>query len=161
VYAEAMRRYGFPVALGTLLPFFFEDRNRVYSLVPGWFAKKRVEGAGQIAFTASDLIPIFDDLWARIAYAYRETIGRGAAPIDFDKALLADTDLVADVRKLGDIFRGQRFGYRVDNAFHPLVCLFRSTLNEKGLPGLLTRDVQLKTTGFNFAAPAGYDPTAL
>lgn len=161
VYAEAMRRYGFPVALGTLLPFFFEDRNRVYSLVPGWFAKERVEGAGQIAFTASDLIPIFDDLWARIVYAYRETIGKGAPPIDFVKALLADADFVADARKLADIVRGQRFGYRVDNAFHPLVCFFRSTLNEKGLPGLLTRDVQLKTTGFNFAAPTGYDPTAL
>jgi hypothetical protein len=161
VYAEAMRRHGFPVALGTLLPFFFEDRNRVYSLVPGWFAKERVEGAGQIAFTASDLIPIFDDLWARIVYAHRETIGKGAPPIDFVKALLADTDFVADARKLADIVRGQRFGYRVDNAFHPLVCFFRSTLNEKGLPGLLTRDVQLKTTGFNFAAPAGYDPTAL
>jgi hypothetical protein len=161
ISGKAMQRYGLPVAFGTFLPFFFEDRNRILSLVPGWFSKERRQGSGEIAVTASDVIPIFDELWPRILKAYRETIEKGAPAIEFVRALLADPVLIADVRKLVKLFVGNRFGYRVDNAFHPLVCFFRRTLNEKGLSGLLTRDVQLKTTGFDFSSPGGYAPTAL
>ncbi len=154
------------VPLGTLMPYFYGDYDRAYVVVPGFYERPRIKGDEQLAGagttervrkTFSDVHQLLDDVIALLTKYLHKYAADPAQPLqDLVGELLADPEYVR-IRAEIEVYRTLRYGLAFRNFYHPLVCAFRTRLNESGIPGLLDRDLQLTDTGFDFASH--YKPT--
>ncbi len=145
--------------LGTLLPYYYGDYTRDYVIVPGFYPRQRdrkgppVTEADieELKKTASDVLQLIDDTVAlarTYLLIYQTTPGMTLQQL-LDK-LHQDPDYLALVEEI-KAYRKLGYGLNVRNFYHPLVCAFRTALNASGVPGLMTRELQLSDTGFDFA----------
>lgn len=149
-----------PIPLGTFMPFWYEDGEHNYVIVPGWFSPSVQIDAGPASpgtrTTISDVIPIAQEA-AAIAKKYLSDLKKSPPDIaGFIQHVTNDPqfpDVVKKIRELTQL----SFGYEFDNSYHPLVCPLRRTLYAQGLDALLARDTQLMTNA-NFDFNANYAP---
>jgi len=152
------------VGLGYFYPWFFADKNRTFFVRPELMASAPpptqvievlVRGGGTTPAPQkcsaditrlfyADLVEIFKDL---IEYAELGQLG------------------AAEMAKLQAFYGSQwQFQFQFKNFYHPFACLFTTTLYQNDLDGLLSRNIQLSTTKFQFnSTPNGfyqtYEPT--
>ncbi|KAG9054670.1 putative Insecticidal toxin complex protein TccB2 [Serendipita sp. 407] len=152
VYPSSLYRNQWLLPLGTFMPFFHNDYTRSWAVVPNFHPPK--EGQASDEKTFSDIYPL-----VILAYSlYEKYIQVWDKTHDFKQLkelLIADSDyqrLISEVEMLIKLKRGFHFY----NFYHPLICHLLSTLNNGGIPLLMDRDTQLKSTSFNFTKT--YDP---
>jgi hypothetical protein len=161
-YVRETYREGIFVPLGTLMPFFYGDSSRGYTIIPGFFQTPEEEKeAGQVnqrtfsdilkfAQTAVDLVMRYYAMWIQKQFP------------DFNalwQALVKDEDFVWLSEEFA-AYQKLHFGHRFKNFYHPLVCYLRETLYKDGIPALMKRQAQLYKTNFVFGPGATYDPTS-
>jgi hypothetical protein len=159
------------LVFGTLMPFFFEDNQRGYVLIPGYYGGLgdnwafggglgNTEGASRITKTFSNVRQLFVDTVALLA-KYLQLLA--AAPTAAGKEAVLK-ELAADpeyARILAEYhsYRATRYGIVVRNFYYPRMCRLRERFFEGGVPALLARATQLEVGPFQFQdAVAGYAP---
>ncbi|SMX36817.1 neuraminidase-like domain-containing protein [Maliponia aquimaris] len=142
--------------LGTWLPYFFEDSERAYAVVPGLYSP---DDGGKTKRTFSDILKLVEDILALVArYVARLTATPAPDPAAVLSDLLEDPDFI-DIRDEIQRYFGLRFAERFENLYHPLVCPLRATLYKSGIDKMMARDSQLQITAFDFDDT--FDPTSL
>jgi Tc toxin complex TcA C-terminal TcB-binding domain/Neuraminidase-like domain len=138
--------------LGTLLPYFMEDSNQAYVIIPGFYKAEHSESDGPIYVkrTASNVMKLIEDILA-LFYKY---IAKYQANPSQDiniliQELLADDDYQEIVKEL-KVYKKLSYGEQFNNMYHPLVCALRKTLYKEGIPQLMKRETQLQKTNFDF-----------
>jgi hypothetical protein len=152
------------LVFGTLMPFFFEDNQRGYVLIPGFYGeldqKKRTR---QTTKTFSNVRRLFIDTVALVT-KYLQLLA--AAPTAAGKEtvlsrLAADHEYARILAEYAS-YRATRYGIVVRNFYHPLACRLRERFFEGGVPALLARTSQLEVGPFQFEDPAnGHAPAPI
>jgi len=153
------RKQGFYIPLGTFMPHFFEDGNRGYVIVPGFYqARKQDEGEQTIQKTFSDILKFLEDMLALIQkYWQKLPIEFGGNFSNMLAALIKDTEY-SRLTEEWKVYQTLTYGLKFNNFYHPLACYLRSTLYRDGIPALMQRDTQLHRTDFKFGADTTYKP---
>ena len=171
---QAILRYA-RIPLGTLLPYYMEDSNHSYVIVPGFYEKTAqvnkpdgligenisISGSGETEYqnikrTVSDVLQLFEDIAAFIQ-SYKK-YKANSSPTEEQKAEIID-DALEIVHEF-QIYAGLKYGEGFRNMHHPLVCPLRVALYKDGIPALMKRETQLYINpDFNFKNY--YQPTAL
>ncbi|WP_444944305.1 neuraminidase-like domain-containing protein [Microbulbifer sp. ZKSA006] len=150
--------------LGTLLPYFMEDSEQGYVIIPGFYARASGDPSGELTSasssttevrrTASDVIQFIEDA----LNLYLKVVARvqaGESFADVVQDLPNDDDyqkLLSEFQTYTELQYGERFA----NMYHPLMCAFRKILYQEGIPALMRRSTQMQQTAFSFANY--YDP---
>jgi hypothetical protein len=152
----------FKIPLGTLLPYFMEDSNHAYVIIPGLYRVDKDPQTGEPVYvkrTGSNIMQLIEDT---IALAKKYVAIFQADPAQdmaqFWQKLSADPEfqrIVAEIRVEVTL----RYGEQFKNMYHPLVCPLRTTLYRDGIPALMKRETQMRVTPFKF--DNYYQPTAL
>jgi hypothetical protein len=147
------------VPLGTFMPYFYGDASRTFAIVPGFYRAATKGAAGGVEKTFSDIQQFVQDAIALLAKYLQ--IYQADPAHDLNKVvqqLVADTEFVRLKAELA-AYRSLEYGVAWKTFYHPLLCSLRATLYRDGIPGLMSRDVQLTDTGFDFASV--YHPTSM
>ena len=140
------------IPLGTLLPYFMEDSNHAYVIIPGFYKVENDENSGNEVYvkrTGSDAMQLIEDIIA----LFKKYIAKYAVNPDRNallQELMADNDYHKIVDEL-KVYAGLKYGEQFKNMYHPLVCPLRTILYKQGIAELMKRETQLqKNTTFNF-----------
>lgn len=145
------------IPLGTLLPYFMEDSQHAYAIVPGFYKTVAGDNGGDptvVQRTASDVMQLIEDIIAlfnKYLAIYRANPDLAALL----QQLVADVDYQNIVAEL-QVYETLSYGEQFENLYHPLICSLRKTLYRDGIPALMKRETQLQQTTFDFSTY--YDP---
>ncbi|HMH46001.1 MAG TPA: neuraminidase-like domain-containing protein, partial [Pyrinomonadaceae bacterium] len=152
----------FKIPLGTLLPYFMEDSNHAYVIIPGLYRVDKGPQTGEPVYvkrTGSDIMQLIEDT---IALAKKYLAIYQADPLQdltkFWQMLAADSEFQRIVVEVGVDVK-LKYGEQFKNMYHPLVCPLRTTLYRDGIPALMKRETQMQVTPFKF--DNYYQPTPL
>jgi hypothetical protein len=162
LYALGGRLKGMSIKLplGTLLPYFMEDSNHAYVIIPGFYNTEKNPLPGDtvcIKRTGSNVMQLIEDiitLFNKYIALYKADPGQDINTLI--QKLLEDNDYQEIVKEL-KIYTSLFYGKEFKNMYHPLVCSLRTTLYKEGINGLMKRETQLKSSAFNFKTH--YDPS--
>lgn len=147
------------IPLGTLMPFFYEDRDRGYVIVPGFYDPvKRLENNGPMQRTFSDILKFVQDAIKLLMEYWQKWRQKVASLPELLEELVQDEEFI----RLGaefNTYQTLRPGYKFRNFYHPLVCSLRTAVYKDGIPGLMKHEVQMQKTGFDFGSNNAYEPT--
>lgn len=163
------------VPLGTMLPFFFEDRSRSFCIIPAFFWRQKAKAIetksglvfpdddtfDKLSYYASDIIPFIDTLFELFGEIYAEVSkDPNASTDDFLKAYFADQNVDTAILTLlfGRPWWNGLF-HHVENFHHPLACTMRRALYQGGIKQLMRRDTQLTKTDFALDGTGEYQPS--
>ncbi|MBI3398309.1 MAG: hypothetical protein HY026_03630 [Deltaproteobacteria bacterium] len=141
------------IPLGTLLPYFMEDSNHAYVIIPEFYNVNEDPNAGNPVYvkrTGSDVMQLIEDIIA----LFKKYIAKYAVNPDINallQELMADNDYHKIVDEL-KVYAGLKYGEQFKNMYHPLICALRKTLYRDGIPELMKRETQLQKTNFDFEA---------
>lgn len=146
--------------LGTLLPYFMEDSNHAYVIIPGFYKTAEDPETGDPVFvkrTVADVFQLIEDITALVKKYQAIYLSDPSLEVEkFWAQFWADDDTQAIVEELV-VYITLQYGEQFKNMYHPLVCPLRTTLYRGGVAELMKRETQLKDTGFNFNS--FYQPT--
>jgi hypothetical protein len=154
---EVDPEWAFPRA-GTWLPFFYNDQQRTYFVLP---ASART-AESRMASNEGPALRYYPDLLGDLLGKIREAEERFPAIIEahfphataaqkaamLESALAQHRDAVG--RMARDGLQSRKFHFKT--FYHPFVCDFARLVNDplEGIPGLMRRQTQLKDSGFSF-----------
>ena len=144
-----VRSIKFP--LGTLLPYFKEDSNHAYVIIPGFYANKKEQEKGDmtvVSRTGSNVMQLIEDIIA----LFKKYIAKYAENPDIN-ALLQELMTDNDYHKIVDelrVYGGLKYGEQFKNMYHPLICPLRTILYKHGISELMKRETQLQIANFDF-----------
>ncbi len=152
------------LVFGTLMPFFFEDNQRGYVLIPGFYGGfDERTGTWRTTKTFSNARRLFVDVIALIT-KYLRLLATAPTPAEKNAVLdrlAADPEFARILAEI-DSYRHTQFGIVVRNFYHPLACRLRERFFEGGVPTLLARATQLEVGPFRFENPVtGHAPAPL
>lgn len=154
IFGRAIKDRSFKIPLGTLLPYFMEDSNHAYVIIPGFYGVDKDPDTGepiQIKRTGSDVLHLIEDIIALVqSYLAKVAAGEDTSVLTNDFLKIVDEIKVYFTLQYGEQFK---------NMYHPLVCPLRTTLYKDGIPALMQRKTQLQVTPFNFNS--NYQPTSI
>ncbi len=137
--------------LGTLLPYFIEDSNHAYVIIPGFYKINNDQDTGDsvlVKRTSSNILQLIEDIIS-LFKKYKEKFAKNPDINALLQELMTDNDyhkIVDELKIYGDLKYGEQF----KNMYHPLVCPLRATLYKHGIPELMKRETQLQITNFDF-----------
>jgi peptidoglycan hydrolase-like protein with peptidoglycan-binding domain len=151
------------LVFGTLMPFFFEDNQRGFMLVPGFYGpidertgvRRTVKTFSNVHRLVLDIIALFVQYIRRLAAATTQ-----AERDQVIAELFVDPDFKAIVAAI-ESYKRTQFGIHVRNFYHPMACRLREKFFQGGVPLLLARATQLEVGPFRFEDATGYAPTPL
>ncbi len=144
--------------LGTLFPYFFEDSDRAFAIVPGMYGIQEDDQGKEYSVkrTFSDIHRLLLEMFALFQkYTAKWNQDPNQDPVAFVEEFQNDPDTLHIKEELQG-YRGLRIGEQYKNLYHPLICLIRRTLYNEGVAGIMKREVQLTQTSFDFKAT--FDP---
>ena len=150
------------IPLGTLLPYFMENSNHAYVIIPGFYGVDKDPISGdpiQIKRTGSNVLQLIEDIIAlfnKYLAIYNEDPNQDLTLL-FEQ-LIADNDFQEIVAEI-NVYMGLNYGEQFKNMYHPLLCSLRKTMYKDGIPELMKRDTQLQKTSFHFGSY--YTPSPL
>jgi hypothetical protein len=112
------------VPLGTLLPYFKEDSNHAYVIIPGFYQGKRDENIAEETYvqrTGSDVMQLIEDIIA----LFNKYMAKYAENPDINallQELVADNEYQRIVDEL-KVYAGLSYGEQFKNMYHPLIWL--------------------------------------
>lgn len=138
--------------LGTLLPYFMEDSNHAYVIIPGLYRTVEDPQTGKVLVkrTGSDIMQLIEDtiaLGKKYIALYLEDPTQDMTK--FWEKLQADPDFQRIVEEI-TLYATLKYGEQFKNMYHPLVCPLRTTLYRDGIPALMKRETQMQVTPFKF-----------
>jgi hypothetical protein len=153
VYGARDKRRLWKIPMGTLLPYFMENSNHNYVIIPGFYGVDKDPNTGQpvqTRRTGSDVHRFIEDAIA-LYVKYMKKLQDD--PNHDVNALLQE--LVADpefqrLKEEFQTYKSMNYGEQFKNMYHPLICFLRKTLYKDGIPALMKRETQLYKTAFNF-----------
>jgi len=148
------------IPLGTLLPYFKEDSNHAYVIIPGFYEReKEQETADSVVVnrTGSNVMQLIEDIIALFnKYIAKYKADPGQDINALIQELVADNDYQEIVNEL-TVYASLSYGEQFKNMYHPLICALKKTLYRDGIPEFMKRETQLqKNPLFNFEQY--YDP---
>ncbi|MEQ8160546.1 MAG: neuraminidase-like domain-containing protein, partial [Smithellaceae bacterium] len=126
------------IPLGTLLPYFEEDSNHAYVIIPGFYGTEKDPETGEplnVQRTGSNVMQLIEDIIA----LFMKYMAKYAANPDVD-ALLKELAEDEDYQEIVDEFKVYAklsYGEQFKNMYHPLVCALRKTLYKDGIAALM------------------------
>ncbi|MGB8193187.1 MAG: neuraminidase-like domain-containing protein, partial [Chitinophagaceae bacterium] len=135
--------WSFKIPLGTMLPYFMEDSEHAYVVMPGFYAQGEDWSLNtSVKRTGSDVMRLIEDVQAlhnKFMGEYKQDTRRLVEDPDFQRINkeISAYDLLA-------------YGEQFKNLYHPLVCALRTTMNRSGIPALMKRETQMQQTKFDF-----------
>ena len=163
---QAILRY-LRIPLGTLLPYFMEDSNHAYVIIPGFYEKgskavrpdRETEGNINISVsqeqeeyksikrTGSDVLQLIEDIYALIQSFIQYKKDPSPAPEQLAELI----DDFQEIMREFQVYAGLKYGEEFKNMYHPLVCPLKSALYKDGIPAIMKRETQLYLNpNFNF-----------
>lgn len=161
------------IPTGTLLPYFKENNNRAYLVLPGLYKSESTKGLQDSEKrTASDVLVLIDNIIDLYKRHTNPVDGQDYIPsnvvienlirdeefqdilkeltlynrvVDFYNLLIGSSDT-----SLENVDYTLAYGEQFKNLYHPLVCSLRSTLYKSGIPELMKRKTQMQRTPFDF-----------
>jgi hypothetical protein len=150
----------FKMPLGTLLPYFMEDSNHAYTIIPGLYGQDKDPQTGESIFvkrTGSDIMQLIEDIIAlAIKYLKIFQADPGQDLNQFWDNLNADPEFQRIFEEVKVMIK-LKYGEQFKNMYHPLVCPLRTVLYRDGIPALMKRDTQMQVGNFKF--DTNYQPT--
>ena len=161
--AVGERGRGFALPLGTLMPYFYGDESRTYCIIPGFYPRLASKPptdhpAGPpppVIPQAKTFSTVLQDLEDVLTLAQHWIAQFLLDPTQDPNAFVAEVKADKEYQRLAAEFASYQklhYGLQFANFYHPLVCTMRSAFNAKGVPGLMSRELQLTDTGFDFAS---------
>lgn len=135
------------IPLGTLLPYFMEDSNHGYVIIPGFYNVVSESETGKpvyVARTASNVMQLIEDIQILI----NSIVSYNKNP-DPEKLKKIQDDFQKIVDEL-KVYVSLSYGEQFKNMYHPLICTLRKTLYKDGISELMKRQTQLQKTNFDF-----------
>ena len=145
------------IPLGTLLPYFMEDSDHAYVIIPGFYKTNKNSNTGEPIYlqrTGSNILQLIEDINA-LLIKYMALYGTNPNIQALIQKLIQDPEyqrIIAELKELQTMQYGEKF----KNMYHPLICPLRKTLYRDGVPELMKRDTQLQVSLFDFKKY--YDP---
>ncbi|MFL5739895.1 MAG: neuraminidase-like domain-containing protein [Flavisolibacter sp.] len=138
------------IPFGTLLPYFMEDTNHAYVVIPGFYSSKErgshlTDKTRRTAWNIFTLINNIIALFNKYLALYKANHNLPAVL----QKLVQDRDYQDMIAEL-KIYRTLNYGEHFKNLYHPLICSLRKTLYKDGIPALMNRNTQLQQTSFDF-----------
>jgi len=150
-YSSAVRRGGVTIPLGTFMPYFYGDVARTYAIIPGFYQQKVWDPRQRVEKMFSDIDQFVRDIIALVAKYLQIYQADPAHDVKkLTQALVVDPEYLR-LKAEWAVYKSLQFGLKFSNFYHPLICLFRSTLAREGIPALMQRDVQLAANQFDFS----------
>lgn len=148
------------IPFGTLFPYFFEDSNHAYVIVPGLYGKREDETSNEIILrrTFSDIHKLLMDiitLYAKYLKKYQEDPNQDLSVLF--QELQKDPDYLNILEEL-NIYKTLSLGEEFRNFYYPMMCNLRTVLYNEGVDGIMNRELQMNETSFSFGNH--YDPAA-
>lgn len=192
LFAQSFERM--PVAVGSWLPYFYNDRRRTFFVLPTLLdSRRRPRGEEDASGSVRRYYPDVKRFFRAAEGFFEKLFEDFLAGIDFE-AMPAATQQAqaqflfwhfpevspppytnAQFRELwkrflmriihlqlgalsAQLFQLRRFHFK--NFYHPFVCDFAKLVYNplKGIPGLMSRETQLKNSGFSFKQTYGPTP---
>jgi hypothetical protein len=150
---RGIRDRSIKIPFGTLLPYFMEDSNRAYVIVPGFYGVEKEPNTGDPIYvkrTGSNVLKLIEDiiaLFQKYMAKYNANPGQDLSALIAE--LKADNDYLTIVEEL-KVYAELQYGEQFKNMYHPLICPLRTTLYKDGVPELMKRETQLQVSPFNF-----------
>jgi hypothetical protein len=158
--SDFLSRY-LKLPLGTLFPYFFEDSDHAYVIIPGMYGEKEDDQGNPVPVrrTFSDINQLLMDMIALI----KKYAAKWQDDPNQDLEVLMDEfqndpDTIAIKEELQN-YKGLQYKEEFRNLYHPLICLIRKSLYNNGVQGIMDRELQLTATSFNFKDH--YDPAPM
>lgn len=156
-------RVGVKLPLGTGMPYFVEDSNFAYSVIPGLYGEILDRTTGErveVKRTFSDILKLIEAIVALVQeYVAKLTAVPAPDPADWIEELTTDQDYL-DILEEIEIYRQLRPREEYKNLYHPMICFLRKTLYSDGVAGLMKRETQLEEGDPNHFEDR-YDPTVV
>lgn len=156
-----LRDRSIKLPLGTLLPYFKEDSNHAYVIIPGFYEREREQETADsvvVNRTGSHVMHLIEDIIALFnKYIAKYKADPGQDINALIQELVADNDYQQIVNEL-KVYASLSYGEQFKNMYHPLICALRKTLYRDGIPELMKRETQLQKTNFDFEAH--YNPNS-
>jgi hypothetical protein len=146
------RDSGIHNVMGTLLPYFMEDSDHAYAIIPGFYGMSKdpkTNDLVRVKHTGSDVLQLLEDIFA-IQAKYAALHAKNPE-MDVFKEMNRDNDYQQILRRI-EICKTLTAGEEFKVLYHPLVCSLRKTLYNDGIPELMKRETQQRVTPFDFAA---------
>jgi hypothetical protein len=151
---ERGRRFKIP--FGTLLPYFMEDSNHAYVIIPGFYNREERErgyvlddSRKRTAWNVFTLINNVVALFNKYLAIYIADPSHDIQAVI--QQLVKDSDYQDIIEELR-LYRTLGYGEQFKNLYHPLICSLRKTLYKDGIPALMDRKTQMQQTSFDFNA---------
>jgi hypothetical protein len=140
----------------TWLPFFYNDQQRTFFVLPV-SAQRAMNG---LTYQDGPALSYYPDIVRELRGEVEKTDGILRAIVG--QFPLADAEKDAELQVLIPQYRDWAARYKIDqlrwhqyhfrNFYHPFVCDFARLVNNplEGIPGLMRRQTQLKDSGFSF-----------
>ncbi len=151
------------IPMGSLLTYFFEDSNQAYSITPGFYGTvTQGTETTQVQRTGSDVLKLIQEVIALFAkyleiYLVDPTINLELLKTNF----LSDPDYLSIKSEL-EIYPNLTYQEHFKNLYHPLLCKLKTSLNNDGIPGLMSHDTQsFVNSTFNFNDNYAPNPSAI
>src|SRR5205085_3565547 len=160
VYGKDRSSRSMKIPLGTLLPYFMEDSNHAYVIIPGFYRTDKDPAGNSIYVkrTVSDVFQLLEDINALFKKYLALYLTDPLQDINrFWADFRADPDTESLVQEV-IVYLGLDYGEQFKNMYHPLVCPLRTILYRDGISALMKRETQLQVTPFNF--DSFYNPTS-
>lgn len=150
----ARSRWGsFKIPLGTFLPYYMEDSNHAYVIIPGFYKtiqESETSDPFYVARTALNVMQLIED----IVSLFIKYIAKLQADPTHDiskliQELFKDNDYQEIIKEL-KVYSSLSYGEQFKNMYHPLICSLRTILYRDGIPALMKRETQLQQTPFDF-----------
>lgn len=139
--------------LGTLLPYFKEDSNHAYVIIPGFYEREKEQETADSSVvnrTGSHVMQLIEDIIALFnKYIAKYKADPGQDINALIQELVADNDYQQIVNEL-KVYASLSYGEQFKNMYHPLICSLRKKLYRDGIPELMKRETQLQKTNFDF-----------
>lgn len=184
-------RYSYsPVFAGTWLPFFYNDKKRTFFVLPSsnsptigqshsYYPEiksnlrgKEGEFEGQVQTSVDGIVGVLTDsqrdFLALLLGWWNQEEKEEVKPRPTEeqfKSLIKQSPMQAVYVYLTDFFdqllQSQQFHFK--NFYHPFMCDFAKLVNNplKGIPALMSRETQLKNSGFRFFNTYQPDPDSV
>lgn len=153
-------RFGFPVPMGTFMPFFYEDsggiggRDRSFVIVPGFYEKNIASNGNQDnAKTVSNMLEILDRAMRLLKTYWAKLESQDDVTTQNIWSKIKEDTEYQKIEEELQAYKNLRPGYQFRSFYHPRVCKLKAAIYKDGIPGLLNRDTQTRPTDFFFGEP--------
>ena len=142
---------GLVLPMASFMPFFFQDSDRDYVIIPGFYGTDGQTGAvGQTSYTFSGIYTFVENVIAFIKkYLQIYEANPGMSLLTLITEVVNDPEYKTLIQQW-QFFSSTQPQFMFQNFYHPLICTIKTQVYMNGLPSIYSYSFQSQQTSFDF-----------